>query len=79
MSAEINIGDFVSTAARMFPNREAIYDVGKDQRFSFSELNTRANQLCSALLDLGLEKGDRVAVLAPNGHEYMECFYGQRR
>jgi len=76
MSVEINIGDFVTTAANRFPNREAVYDVSKDQRFTYSELNTRANQLCSALLDLGLKKGDRVAVLAPNGHEYMECFFG---
>jgi len=76
MSVEINIGDFVTTAAKRFPSREAVYDVGKDQRFTYSELNTRANQLCSTLLDMGLEKGDRVAVLAPNGHEYMECFFG---
>jgi len=76
MSVEINIGDFVTTAAKRFPSREAVYDVGKNQRFTYSELNTRANQLCSTLLDMGLEKGDRVAVLAPNGHEYMECFFG---
>ncbi|MGI9287772.1 MAG: long-chain-fatty-acid--CoA ligase [Pseudomonadales bacterium] len=76
MSANINIGDFLTTRAHLNPKKDAVYDVLADRRFSFSELNARANQVCAALRSMGLAKGDRVAVLIYNGHQYMECFFG---
>ncbi|MGI9295175.1 MAG: long-chain-fatty-acid--CoA ligase [Pseudomonadales bacterium] len=76
MSANINIGDFLTTRAHLNPNKEALYDVLADRRFTFSELNTRANQVCTALQSMGLAKDDRVALLSYNGHEYLESFFG---
>ena len=76
MSTEINIGAFLGTRAHLNPNKEALYDVACDQRFTFSALNGRANQACHALSGLGLAKGDRVALLTYNGHEFVESFFG---
>lgn len=76
MSTDINIGDFLRTRAFLNPKKEALYDVAAGQRYSFRELNGRANQCCHSLTSLGLKKGDRVALLANNGHEFAESFFG---
>ena len=76
MATETNIGDFLRTRAFLNPTKEALYDVMAEHRYSFRELNERANQCCNALASLGLKKGDRVALLANNGHEFAESFFG---
>ena len=76
MSTDVNIGDALTTRAYLNPRKEALFDVASDQRFTYSELNARANQACHALQAKGLEKGDRVALLAYNGHEFLESFFG---
>jgi len=76
MSIDFNIGDSLSTRAYLNPTKEAVYDVVAQRRLSFSELNSRANQACSGLQSLGINKGDRVALLAYNGHEFVESFFG---
>jgi acyl-CoA synthetase (AMP-forming)/AMP-acid ligase II len=76
MATETNIGEFLRTRAFLNPNKEALYDVTAEHRYSFRELNERANQCCNALASLGLKKGDRVALLANNGHEFAESFFG---
>ena len=76
MNTDMNIGHFLSARARLNPHKEFIYDVHAGRRFSFRESNARANQLCHALLGMGLQPGDRVAILAYNGHQFMESFFG---
>jgi acyl-CoA synthetase (AMP-forming)/AMP-acid ligase II len=76
MATDINIGAFLGTRAFLNPRKEALYDVAGNQRFTFTELNGRANQACAALSALGLGKGDRVALLTYNGHEFIESFFG---
>jgi acyl-CoA synthetase (AMP-forming)/AMP-acid ligase II len=76
MSITINVGDFLTTRAYLNPTKEAVYDVATERRLTFSEINRRANQLCWALRALGLEHGDRVALLSYNGHHYVESFFG---
>jgi len=76
MSTEINIGDFLTTRAFLNPRKEALYDVHTDRRVSYRELNERANRCANAMRALGLGKGDRVALIANNGHEFAECFFG---
>ena len=76
MSKDVNIGDALTTRAYLNPRKEALFDVASDQRFTYSELNARANQACHALQAKGLGKGDRVALLAYNGHEFLESFFG---
>lgn len=76
MDTGINIGDALTTRAYLNPNKQALYDVTAGQRYTFTELNARANQSCAALQGLELGKGDRVALLAYNGHEFVESFFG---
>ncbi len=76
MNTDMNIGYFLRTRAHLNPDKELLFDVHADRRMSYREANQRANQLCHGLQSLGLEPGDRVAVLAFNGHQFLECFFG---
>ena len=47
-----------------------------DRRFTYAELGERCNRLASALLDRGLQKHDRVALLCPNIPPLLEAHFG---
>jgi fatty-acyl-CoA synthase len=46
-----------------------------DQVSSYGEIRERANRLSGALLDLGLEPGERIATLAWNTQNHVEAWY----
>ena len=52
------IGDWAARRAMLTPNREAIFDNMTNKRYTFNDLNIRANQLARVLLDFGISKGD---------------------
>lgn len=64
----------VERNARYFPDDEAIVEQG-GRSLTWSELNARSNQLAAGLRDLGLGKGDRLAMYSLNCAEYMEFFF----
>ena len=74
-----NVGSHLTKRATLNPNLEALVDQAAARRFTYDELDRRANQAAHALAARGLVKGDRVAVLLPNGHEFVEIFYGAAR
>ncbi|MBT4043037.1 MAG: AMP-binding protein, partial [Rhodospirillaceae bacterium] len=71
-----NVGLYLGKRAHLNPNVEAIVDVATDRRFSFREVDERANAIANAMLAKGIKKGDRVAILMMNGVEFFECFMG---
>ncbi len=66
------LGDVARKGARIHADREAV--VFEGTRLTYRELDRRVNRLANALLRLGVRKGDRVAVLADNGHRYLEVY-----
>ena len=44
-------------------------------RLSYGQLNERVNRLANGLASLGLRRGDHVALLLGNCHQYMEAYY----
>jgi O-succinylbenzoate-CoA ligase len=79
MNTHINIGQLISKRAYLHPDRLALNDALADRKFSYAELNDRVNRVCSALSSVGLARGDRVALLAFNGHEFLEAFFACAR
>lgn len=71
---QVEAGVLVRTAAQRFGSRVALSD--GPRRLTFAELNERANRVGSALLDLGVLRGDRVGVLAYNTAEVVETWFG---
>jgi acyl-CoA synthetase (AMP-forming)/AMP-acid ligase II len=49
------------------------------RRIGWAELDERINRVASALVSLGIRKGDKVALLAPNGVEAIEVLFGAMR
>jgi len=66
--------DPIHTAISNAPDNIAVIDEG--QSFSYQQLHDRCCRLAGALNGLGLNKGDRVAILATNGHRYIETYVG---
>ena len=64
------IKDIIIESARKYPNKTAV--VLEDTRYTFGELNNRANSLANALSDMGIAKGDRVAILLDNCLPYVD-------
>ena len=76
----MNIGKIPAKTARLSPHREALVDIPNDRRMSYGELDQRVCRLANAFIDhLGLQKGDRVAILSKNCIEYMEIYYACAR
>lgn len=65
--------------AALTPKKQAIYDVPNDRRISFAELDERVRRLANGLRGLGLDRGDRVAVLTKNCVEFQELFFAVGR
>ena len=74
MEVPLLVGDFLRRAAKLYPDKTAIVD--GPLRLTYRDFQARANQLAHALLALGIAKGDRVCVLSPNSHFFLESYYG---
>jgi len=55
--------------------KEKVAQVFEDHRFTYGQMDARVNALCNAFLEFGLKKGDRVALLTYNNHQFMELFF----
>lgn len=69
----MNLGDIIRLNAMKLPDKTSL--VFGNTRLSYSELNNRVNRLANGLLGIGVEKGERVAVLADNCSEYVETYF----
>ena len=63
----------VGRASRYYSARTALAPGGA--RLSFSELENRVKRIAAALSSHGFKAGDRLALLLPNGPEYIELVY----
>ncbi|MDM8555461.1 AMP-binding protein [Desulfococcaceae bacterium HSG7] len=72
MASWMNLGQILKVNARKFPDTVALKD--RSRQFTYPELNGRVNKLADSLLKLGLQKGDKVAVLMENSIEIVEIF-----
>ena len=67
------LGEMIARDARKFPDKEALI-YGK-VRLTYRQFNARVNQLAHALLDIGINKGSKVAILAFNCNQFMEAYF----
>jgi fatty-acyl-CoA synthase len=70
----MNVGDWIKKWSNLQPQKYALFF--EDQPFTYQKLNHRINQLCHFLLEMGVKKGDRIAVLLHNCNQYLEIFFG---
>ena len=73
MEAPLTPLEFARRTRRLHGSREAIVD--GDLRLSYEQFFDRCDRWSSALRELGVGPGDRVATIAPNTHSQLEAFY----
>jgi len=73
MEVPLLVGDFLRRAAKLYSTKTAIVDGARS--FTYGEFEARVNQFAHALLRLGVEPGDRVCILSPNSHFFLESYY----
>jgi long-chain acyl-CoA synthetase len=71
----MNISKIITDNAIFHPNYKAIISGDDFRELTWSELNTKINQLGNSLLHLGVKKGDIVAIYMPNSPEFIIAFF----
>ena len=65
---------FLERSADRSPDKTAL--VCGDQRLTYRQVEQRANQLVHALIQMGMERGERIAVYLPNSVEAVVSIFG---
>ena len=72
MAHWMNVGQHFKVNAQKFANKPALKD--RARSFTYAETNRRVNQLANRLTNLGMAKGDKVAVFMDNNIEIVELY-----
>ena len=73
----MNTTELLTIACSIVPTRTAI--VFEERRFSYQQLQERVNRLANAMADLGVEAGDRIAMMNVNCNEAVEAYFAAAR
>lgn len=75
----MNQGLIPAKWAALTPRALAVYDAPADRRVEWREFDELVRRLANGLLTLGLNPGDRVAVLSRNSVEYLATYFAAGR
>ena len=67
------VRDFLEKQAVERPNKTAI--LFKEEKITFSDINTMSNRLANRLLEIGIKKGDRIVLLFQNCPEFCVAYF----
>ncbi len=65
--------DILRRNVRVYKRKIGLVD--GERRFTYQQINERVNRLANALRALGLKKGDRIAFMAGNCHQFVEAYF----
>jgi long-chain acyl-CoA synthetase len=71
---DLTLIDVVAENAHRRPNHPAL--LFKGSQLTYAELDKLSNGFASSLVALGVEKGDRVAILLPNCPQFLVVQFG---
>lgn len=70
----LNTAMILEYAARRTPDRTCI--IAGEQRLTFAQVDAEARRFANVLARLGVEQGQKVALLLPNAPVFVSCYYG---
>jgi acyl-CoA synthetase (AMP-forming)/AMP-acid ligase II len=68
----MSIVQLLESKAKEFPDKPTI--IFKDQPITFSQLKDESFKLANSLINLGIKKGDKIAIYIPNCPEYVYSY-----
>ncbi|MFX0147985.1 MAG: AMP-binding protein, partial [Candidatus Hodarchaeota archaeon] len=71
---EMNIYEFLDNSTKDFGSRTAIWF--SKNKISYKKLKDITDRLATALVNLGVKKGDVVAIMIPNFPQFIMSYYG---
>ncbi len=72
----MNISNLITNNASIQPHYKAIICGDDGREFTWSEFDKIVNKVSNALVNIGVKKGDRVAIYLPNSPEYLFAYFG---
>ena len=80
MRVALTVGDFLNRASLVYGHRTAVVDepsaLGSYGRLTYGQLEARARGMALALDDLGVDHGERVAIVSPNSGRFLTSYFG---
>jgi len=73
LARRLLLGEIIARNARKFPEKEAV--IYGDTRLTYRQFNARVNRLAHALMDIGIKKGEHVAIFSFNSNQYLETYF----
>ena len=70
---EMNLIEMFKKTEEKFPNKPALIFAGKTT--TYREMNVRIERLAKALLQRGVQKGDRISIFMPNSDNWVISFF----
>src|SRR5262249_35905806 len=72
---DVCVGQLLTRLAEDYPDREALIFPNSGTRYTFRQLDGLARQMAKGLLRLGIARGERVALWAPNIPEWIITYF----
>jgi fatty-acyl-CoA synthase len=76
---EETIGANLERTVAAYPANEALVDVAQGARYTYAELNAESDVIARGLMTMGIAKGDRVGIWAPNCAEWVIAQYAMAK
>ncbi len=70
----INLASYLENSVVAHPDKVAL--IFEDRKWTFTEINEKASAIANGLMDMGIEKGDRVSFFLPNVPEFFFWYFG---
>ncbi len=67
------VHNFLEKSAEKYPDRKAVWC--KDEWMTFSEIERKSNKMANFLVQIGIKKGERIALLYENSFQYVIAYY----
>src|SRR5678815_3780274 len=73
------IGENLARTCKTFSEREALVSIHQNYKATYGQFWQQAEEVAKAFLAIGVQKGDRVALWAPNCYEWVLVQYATAR
>jgi long-chain acyl-CoA synthetase len=69
----LNLATMLEMSTRRDPGKVAV--IFEDMKLRYAEVNGAANKIAHGLVQMGVKKGDKVAIMLPNTPHFVLCYY----